>query len=147
MNKKGGVFSVTIGAMAVALIALTFFSAQSALYEEESEDYLAVIADVKAVWHNTVLVMDDAFAHAATAEGCTLQEFNLEANYLDRAVTSINSALEPGVDCSYSGTLAGAGPLTYSATVTCERMVEVGGRTKFSAMYEKDVSFSAPCVP
>jgi hypothetical protein len=151
MNSKGGLFTLAIGTMAVALLAVAVFSAQAMLREEESEDYLAVMGDVKMAWANTVLVFDAATADAATTAlpGCGLAQGGFGATYLDPAIAKINSA---GVTCDYSflgfSATPGAGSCTVAATIriTCSKALKKGTgaaeETAFSVSFTKSVAFS-----
>ncbi|MFH1234777.1 MAG: hypothetical protein V1493_04155 [Candidatus Diapherotrites archaeon] len=152
MNRSGGLFTLAIGAMAIALLAVAVFSAQAVLWEEESEDYLAVMGDVKMVWANTVIVFDaavgDAAKDTATCAASGISKAALDG-YLTQAITKINSSFGSTLatsPCSYtSGTPTGAGTVTVTVNIKCERTLQKGTETKFKAKFEKSVTFQKPC--
>lgn len=146
MNCKGSIYSIAIAGMAIVLLGLTIFSAQSILLEEESDDYLTIMGDVRMVWQNQVLLFEDAFEDAAAENGCALTQNTLESNYLDSVISEVNSELEPGVECSYEGTLSGAGPLTYEVEIVCEQELIEEGKTQFEAEYSKTLTFTKNCT-
>lgn len=146
MNRRGGIYTLTIGAMAVALLALMVFSTQAILSEEESEDYLGVMSDVKMVWQNTMLVFDSVVEDAAKDIGCGITQADIES-YLDNSINAINTALEPGVQCNYSTvsfSVAG-NTVTFEANISCERRLIAGNVKKFTARYSKSVIFVKNC--
>jgi hypothetical protein len=153
MNRKGGLFTLAIGAMAIALLAVAVFSAQAMLWEEESEDYLAVMGDVKMAWANTVLVFDAAVGDAAkdttTCAASGISTAVLDG-YLTPAITKINSSFGSTLatsPCSYTNlTTAGTVPVTVTMTIKCERTLVKGTETQFKAKFEKSVTFQKPCT-
>lgn len=155
MNRKGGLFTLAIGAMAIALLAVAVFSAQAMLWEEESEDYLAVMGDVKMAWANTVIVFDAAVGDAAKETGaaaCAAGGIDdaILNGHLTNAITKINSSFGSATatsPCSYNTvTKSGVGPVTATMNIKCERTLQKGTETSFKASFEKSVSFTKPCA-
>ncbi|MEM0360177.1 MAG: hypothetical protein QXK06_02455 [Candidatus Diapherotrites archaeon] len=148
MNKKGGLFALSIGAMAIALLAVAVFSSQSAFWEEESEDYLAVMGDVKMAWANTVVLVDSIIGDVVNDCKCAaLTQNHIDSN-ISNAMNSVFPAGATTIRCQTSGsTFNKAGSVSYSTTIDCERIFAVGGNTKFKAKITKTVSFSKPCPP
>jgi len=146
MNCKGGIFAIIIGGMAVALFGLAVFSTQAMLFEEQSDDYIAVMSDVRMVWQNTMLVFDSAVKDAADDIGCGVTQANIES-YLNNAINSINNSLTPGVQCNYSTAnfSVAANTVTYEANISCERGLIKDGKTDFSASYSRNVIFVKTC--
>ncbi|MCX6801508.1 MAG: hypothetical protein NT067_00185 [Candidatus Diapherotrites archaeon] len=154
MNSKGGLFTLAIGAMAIALLAVAIFSAQAMLWEEESEDYLAVMGDVKMAWANTAVVFDAAIGDAAKDTATCLTSGVSQAildGYLTPAITKINSSFGSASatsPCSYSNlaiTGAGTGAVTATMKIKCERILQKGTETQFKAKFEKSITFTKPC--
>jgi len=147
MNKRGGLYAVTIGLMALSLLAATIFSTQGMIQQEKSEDFIAVMSDVRMTWENTTLVFDDALAGAVANNTCAaLDQTTLESKYLTPAINSMNSKLVPGVQCSYAnGNLVIGATADYTADITCSRELLEDGKTVFKAEFTKNVTFSAPC--
>ena len=146
MNCKGGIYSLTIGAMAIALLTLMVFSTQAILFEEESEDFLSVMSEVRIIWQNTMLVFDSVVEDSANDIGCGIIQADIESR-LDNAINAINNALEPGVQCSYSTvsfSVAG-NTVTFEANISCERRLIAGNVKKFTAKYSKNVIFVKNC--
>ena len=149
MNCRGGIFAIIIGGMAVALFGLAVFSTQAVLFEEQSDDYIAVMSDVRMVWQNLVLLFDAAFEDAVVTRTCAaLDQTTLETGYLNRVLNSVNGGLPPGVgSCSYDITsvLDISDPAVFTAKISCWRNVTVGGTLEFRAEYTKEVTYQKSC--
>lgn len=148
VNSRGGVYTVGIAIIAIAVLSLTIFSTQAIMFEEESEDYVAVMSDVRMAWQNTALLFDGAIKDAISRDTCAgLDESLLNSKYLNPAILSMNYAIKPGVQCTHStsGFSTAGGSLAVDVEIECSREVLVGTKTKFNAVYKKEITYTEGC--
>jgi len=138
VKEKGGVFSLLVGAMAIAVMALVVFSGQAAINEEESESFVEIMGDTRAAYQNVVLVFNAAVQEANTAPGTTRDQLN--NNYLTPAIDAMNTGFGPVIQCIHTTNSFAGG--TADITILCESIVENSIETRFSASFEKRVVFS-----
>jgi len=139
MKEKGGVFSLLVGAMAIAVMALVVFSGQAAVNEEESQSFIEIMGDTRAAYQNVMLVFNEAVQDAASDPAVT-NKAELNIFYLDPAMNAMNDGFGPIIQCSHTTNSFVGG--TANIEITCWSIVENSIERRFSSRITKTVSFS-----
>ena len=143
---------MVVGAMAIALLAMTTYSAQAILQEEESESYVAAMGDVKRAWTNAMLVSDQIVEDVGLDLGCAAVpdiSSAIDGN-LQSAKNTFDSS-DLGIDCTMArgGDPVIAGNITVDIEIECtkEIAVEIGTEIEmlFRANFKKTVTIQQNC--
>jgi len=149
MNRKGGVYTIGIALIAMVLLSLTIFSTEAIMHEEESEDYIAVMSDVRMAWQNTALLLDGAFRDAmqGACPGGPADPLVMDG-YFNSIHAAMNNELDPGVDCQFSavpGSFIAGDPASYTVDLRCLRFLEIGGERILLVEYGEEITLAESC--